>query len=199
MNMSKKGDCYDVNGRAFYFAISQGKFPEDIKIQWMDSPPKTKVISRDQLNNPKYLDDNGEFSFELFDADDSIEEDSDSYPDHRTKEGLTQIMNGVKKWRLVHAHTINGGDNKPRGHCWIEGDDNLVFDFSNNPRVAKILADRKHFYDVWQIPPENHPKTWKGIENQFIIYKYTFDDVSEKVEELLSNMHWGPWDFEAIR
>ena len=190
-----KGDCYTANGSAFCFSIRQGKFPEDIKIKWMDVPENSKVITRNEFSNPKYLDDNGEFSFELLDADESREE----LPNPDTKEGLIKIMNGVKKWRLVHAHTINGEDNKPMGYSWIEGDDNLVFDFSNNPDSTKVLVNRCQFYDVWQIPPENHPKPWMGIENQFIIYKYTFEEVSKKVEESGSNMHWGPWDFEAVR
>ena len=42
------------------------------------------------------------------------------------------VISKIKVWKLVHANLIHKETNKPFSHCWIEGDNFFVFDFSLN-------------------------------------------------------------------
>ena len=151
MDTSKKlGDCFEANGRAFYFHIQNSEFS---KIEFKD------ILKEQTLN----------------------------------------LMSTIKEWRLIHSQVLYEEDKHPFSHCWIEGDDKYVFDFTTDPPYSKVLHLKTKYYWRFFIPPLENPKEWRDIENKYQRFEYTFKDVEGKVEELKSNMYWGPWDFESER
>ena len=114
------------------------------------------------------------------------------------KEQTLDIMPKIKKWRLIHSTPLHEVDRKPFGHCWIEGDD-YVFDFTTNSPYNKVLHFKVEYYLRFGIPPKEHLEDWKGIEDKYHRFEYTFDDVGNKIKQLKGNMNWGSWDFECER
>ena len=62
-----------------------------------------------------------------------------------------------------------------------------------------VLHYKAEYYWKLYIPPKEFPQEWKGIEDKYHRFEYTFDDVNKKVDELKANMHWGSWDFVSER
>ena len=122
-----------------------------------------------------------------------------SFPEIDIPEEIRIVMSKVNKWKLVHATLLNRKDNQPFSHCWIEGDEIFVFDFTSGIHPSDMASYRNEYYAMQKIPIKDYPEDWKNIEDQAYLFKYSRKDVRRVIARLGDNMSWGPWDFEVTR
>lgn len=82
-----------------------------------------------------------------------------------------------KDWLICHGTVVGRGEIEgiSYGHCWLEFNTDVVFDYSNN---NKVVIRREAYYDLGKISN---------------VKKYTGKEFTELI---VKNGHWGNFDDE---
>ena len=117
-------------------------------------------------------------------------------PDMELTVEVRAILTKIKVWKLVHANLLHKESNKSFSHCWIEGDNFFVFDFTPGAHPSMIINYREDFYEMSKIPDEEFLDDWIGSEEKAHLFRYSFKEAAEILSAQGDNIHWGPWDFD---
>lgn len=117
-------------------------------------------------------------------------------PDMELTVEVRAILTKIKVWKLVHANLLHKESNKPFSHCWIEGDNFFVFDFTPGAHPSMIINYREDFYEMSKIPDEEFLDDWIGSEEKAHLFRYSFKEAAEILSAQGDSIHWGPWDFD---
>ena len=169
--MAKKeilGDCIDANTSAFYFHLSQGRYPKDAKI-----PPN---VCPDKMI--------GGIDHQLAEFQKNIKRA------YSWKLIQGTILNRMDSLPMAHCWcetTLDDVRDLWKRHSILDG--RFVFDFTET-KGQLFFQSVRQFNTLSNVPLDEHSDAWEGYEHLYHRYEYNFDEAKEII-----NKNIGTWKF----